>query len=294
MKNFTKPTICLFALMLCLFQVNANESRGDEYTLDKVYKIDPDGNLDLRTNDAKITITGSNRKDVHLKVFRSVKVKGVFTKSEDRFKIEVEEFDGDLIIRENNRSYKSGLLVYTEEVYRITIEIPLGVSLKLKGDDDDYDISDVNGNIKLDVDDGDVFLENCQGNKFDITIEDGNLDMSGGNGALWLSLDDGDLKARNCNFNDVEIRANDGNVRLETSIVSDGNYTFKTDDGSVDLKIKGGGGEFDIRHDDGRVRATSDFQMAYAGENRHKFKLAGGNAKVFVRTNDGRVSLATY
>lgn len=294
MKTHIKLPLLLLILTCCYSQAIANEVKTYEYKLDKIYKIAPDGTLDLKTSDADISIVGSNRKDVHIKVYRSVTIKGVFTSSEEHFKIEVEEFDGDLVIRENNRSFKAGLLVYSEEIYKVSIELPMGVNLKLRGDDDDYDISSVNGNINLDVDDGDVILDDCQGNKFDITIEDGDIEMSGGNGSLWLSLDDGNLRARNCNFNDVEVRANDGDIKLETSISSNGSYNVKTDDGNIDLRIKEGGGEFEVRHDDGRVRASSDFQTAYSGENKHKFKLAGGTAKVFVRTNDGRVNLATY
>ena len=293
--NKPRPlTLFLFLMAFMIFSSEGKDQKGYEYKLDKIYPIASNGTLDLKTNDADIRIIGSNRPDVHLKVFRSVTVKGVFSSSDEDFKMDVEEMDGNLIIREIKRSYNAGLTIYSNQVYKITIELPHTVSLKLRGDDDDYYVSSVNGTVKLDVDDGDVTLDNCGGSKFDLDIADGNLEMSGAKGYLWLSLDDGDLRASNCQFEEVKIRADDGNISLETSLASEGGYNMKVDDGNVDLKIKSGGGEFEIRHDDGRIRASADFELAYSGDSRHLFKLAGGKAKVYVKTDDGRVNLDTY
>lgn len=294
MTNLKPLPLYIFMMTFLSFFYEVEAQKDYEYKLDKTYPIDSDGTLDLKTDDADIRIIGSDRTDVHLKVFRSVTVKGVFSSSDEDFKMDVSEMGGDVTIRELKRSYRSGLLVYSSQVYKITIEVPNTVNLKLRGDDDDYYVSEVNGRVKMDLDDGDVILENCGGDKFDLDLEDGDLEMSGAKGSLWLTLDDGDLKASNCQFSEVEIRADDGDISLETSLASNGDYNLKVDDGNIDLKIKGGGGKFEIRHDDGRVRASSDFEMAYSGETKHEFKLAGGKAMVFVRTDDGRVTLDTY
>ena len=288
--------LSLFSLFMVslVFVSTAKNGKTHEYKLDKVFPIAADGTLNLKTDDADIRIIGSNRQDVHLRVFRSVTIKGVFSSDEEDFKMDIEEIYGDLIIRELKRSRNTGLMIYSDMIYRITIEVPNTVSLKLRGDDDDYDIRSVHGMVKIDTEDGDVILDNCRGNKFDINIEDGDVEMSDAQGSLWISLDDGDLTARNCQFEEVEVRANDGNIRLETSLMTNGGYNLKTDDGNINLKIRGGGGEFEVRHDDGRVRASSDFELAYSGDTRHQFKLAGGKAKVFLRTNDGSVNLNTY
>lgn len=284
----------MFLIVILILSPESKAQKGYEYKLDKTYAIADDGTFDLKTNDADIRIIGSDRKDVHLKVFRSVTVKRVLASGEEDFKIDVEEMGGDLVIRELKRSYRGGLRVYSQQVYKITVEVPKTINLKLNGDDDDYYISDIAGRVRMDLDDGDVILDNCGGDKFDLDIADGDVEMSGARGSLWLSLDDGNLKASDCQFEEVEIRADDGNVHLETSLASNGNYKMKVDDGNIDLRINGGGGQFEIRHDDGRVRASPDFEMAYSGDAKHEFRLAGGEARVFVRTDDGRVNLETY
>ena len=294
MNNSRLLPLFLFSMFFLNFSSEGKNQKSYEYKLDKIYAIAPDGTLDLKTHDADIRIIGSDRKDVHLKVFRSVTVKGILSSNEENFRMDVEEIGGNLIIRELKRSYNTGVTIYSEQVYKITIEIPKTVSLKLRGDDDNYHVDNVNGTVKIDLDDGDVILENCGGYEFDLDIADGNVEMSGAKGQLWLTLEDGDLKALDCEFETVEIRADDGDIRLETSLSSEGNYSMKVDDGNIDLKIRGGGGEIEIRHDDGRIRASQDFELAYAGDSKHKFKLVGGNARVFVKTEDGKVNLNTY
>ena len=137
-------------------------------------------------------------------------------------------------------------------------------------------------------------MDNCGGKEFDLDVADGNIEMSGAKGQLWLVLEDGDFSASDCQFETVEIRADDGDIQLETSLSLEGTYNMKVDDGNIDLKIRGGGGEIDIRHDDSRIRASRDFELAYSGDERHKFKLTGGNARVSLKTDDGNVSLNTF
>ena len=119
----------------------------------------------------------------------------------------MEDIGGDLMVREVKRSYSGGLTIQSDEVYKITIEVPNSISLKLRGDDDNYHISSVSGMVKINVDDGDIILDNCNGTSFDLDIADGNIEMSRAKGELWVTLDDGELYASNCQFEKVEIRA---------------------------------------------------------------------------------------
>ena len=86
------------------------------------------------------------------------------------------------------------------EDYEISLEVPKGVNLVLKGDDDDYRIENVDGSITLDIDDGDAELRNCNGNHFDFNVDDGDIEMRGGNGFLYVRSDDGDIIIRDGNF----------------------------------------------------------------------------------------------
>ena len=55
--------------------------------------------------------------------------------------------------------------------------------------------------------------------------------------------------------------------------------------------VTGGGGQFNIRHEDAHVSIQGDFLRVEESESRSKLVLASGNANVDIRVDDGRVRL---
>ena len=99
MKNILLAILTLSVVSVALAQ-------DKDFHLDQVYKIDKKGTIDLSSSDAKVYITGSLRPDVHVKIDRSIETKGIY-KSREEFTVDVEPINGDLKIRELQRSYSS-------------------------------------------------------------------------------------------------------------------------------------------------------------------------------------------
>ena len=155
--------------LICLVVIGTSAySQNEEYHLDENYKVDRTGRITLSSDDAKVTIKGSDRSDVRVKVDRVVTTKGVHWGTRE-FAVDVEVRDGDLYIREQSRGNIS-IAGYMKEDYKILIEAPRGVSLDIRGDDDDYQISNIDGSVEIDVDDGDARLTNCKGTNFKFTV----------------------------------------------------------------------------------------------------------------------------
>jgi hypothetical protein len=68
-------------------------------------------------------------------------------------------------------------------------------------------------------------------------------------------------------------------------------YFIDAQDGLVSLTVLGGGGKFDIRHDDARVITEGNFNVVEKSEDRTRLTLASGNSKVDIRADDARVRL---
>src|SRR5688500_7489717 len=170
----------IFIFSLAFSAVYAQDG---EFHLDKVYKLDKNGTIDLSSSDAKVFITGSLRPDAHVKIDRKVIVKGM-NSSHDDFRVEVNAENGDLRIREQQNSLNSGFITYTKEEYRIEIEAPEGASLTIRGDDGDYYIKNINGDISMSLDDADAELAGCKGKSFTFRLDDGDIRMDKGSGAL--------------------------------------------------------------------------------------------------------------
>jgi hypothetical protein len=214
----------------------------------------------------------------------------VFGQSE--FRIDIDDSNGNLDIREHSNSTNVGIVGYHYEKYTINIEVPEGVSLRIDGDDGDYLIKSVNGAMDIKLDDGDLDLIACKGNSFRFRMDDGDLKMDEGKGILEIDADDVDVEIEKGNFSSITADMDDGDFIVQTSLSNDGNYFIDSQDGSVVMTILGGGGKFDIRHDDGHVSTQGNFSVVEKSDDHTRLTLASGNAKVDIRADDARVRLS--
>lgn len=287
MKN---PLVMLLALLVSTSTVLAE---SDTFTLDESYSIESDGTLFLYSNDAEVTITGENRSDVEVHVFREVTTSGlVFESRRSRFSVEVTEENGNLYIREAEESGSHwGIVGSMHEDYEINIRIPSSVALKIRGDDDDYVIRDISGDLSLRFEDGTARIAGCSSSQLELEAEDGDIDLMGGQGELFLYVEDGEAIVTDGQFSSIEAGAEDGDISIETSLADDGHYDFETDDGMIELTVLDGGGLFVVNVDDGRVRSSRDFDRTKDDEHRIELSLPGGNARVRIDLEDGIVRL---
>jgi hypothetical protein len=283
-------TLTAFAILLCSVTLLAQSTKIGDFHLDQEYKMSATGTIRLNSSDAKVSITGSNRQTAHVKIDREIVSKGI-SFGDREFKVDVTEQNGNLFIKEQSHGVSVGMVGYYHEKYTITIELPEGASIEVDGDDGDYFIKSVNGSIELDLDDADVELTSCLGNSFRVKLDDGDLRMDTGKGLLDVDVDDGDIEIKNASFDKIMARLDDGDFVVETSMADNGVYDIEAQDGLVSIKVLGGGGRFDIRHDDARVIVQGDFNTVEKSENRTRLTLANGNAKVNIRADDARVRL---
>ncbi len=283
----------LFVCSVLLFlSFDAIAQKTDEFNLDQIYAIDSNGTINLQSDDANVTVTGTDRQDVRVVVKYRMRVRGLSFGNNDGFEMIVEEENGNLNIFEKKRENGTKVIVgSSREEYSITIEAPRGVSLNLEGDDDSYRVSSIDGAINIEADDSDVELTDCNGDVFTVNLDDGEFLMDGGNGSLQLDIDDGDARILNGNFNDVQIVFDDGDLDLTTALSDGGNYRFDMDDGDLVLNIAGGGGEFDIRHDNADISTSSEYEEVMRDEDRSIYRLPLGRANISIKVDDADIVL---
>jgi hypothetical protein len=282
------------ALLTLSFAVISVVASAQDFHLDKNYKVNATGTIDLGSSDAKVFITGSKRTNVHVKIDREVTAQGIVFGGEREFKVEVIEENGNLRLRERKEGTSVGVVGVYNEKYRIEIEAPEGMSLIVRGDDGDYYIKNVNGSMDFSLDDADVELADCKGDKFRFKLDDGDLKMDQGKGSIDIDGDDTDIAIYNAHFSSVNADVDDGDLRIETSLDNNGEYFFESQDGLIALTVLSGGGEFDIRHDDGHVDTQGgEFNVISKREHSTRLNLPKGSAKVSMRADDANIRLAT-
>lgn len=276
--------------LLLIIGLNVHAQDSEDFHLDEAYPIAADGTIKLVSDDADISIIGENRNDVAVKIDRVVSKNGVHMSDGD-FKIEVSITGGNLNIIEysGGSSFSIGNI---SEDYSITIHAPKGVSLDLKGDDDEYKINGMAGSIIIDADDVEVKMTNCKTKSIDINIDDGEVDIDEAYGYLRARMDDGELRVLNGSFDEIDFLGDDSEAYIATSISSSGSYLFRGDDAGFDIDILGGGGQFIISHDDGSIRASSSFKLEQESDSKSVYYLPGGNAEVQFRGDDMTVRLS--
>jgi hypothetical protein len=277
----------LFAFVMLTF-ISVAFAQDGSFHLDQEYDISKTGKIDISTSDARVFITGSNRSKAHVKIDRVVTTRG--WNATDGFKVEVTAADGNLNIRE----YQTGPTVsvgYFHEDYKIEIEVPDGVSLTVRGDDGDYFVKQIHGSIKMSLDDADAELTGCNGNEFDFRFDDGDLRMDQGKGSITVRADDADIEIYKGEFSTIDAEVDDGDFIVETSLADNGTYNINSEDGSIHMKVTGGGGNFDVSHDDATFTFTGNFRTVEASDERTRLSLYDGTANVMLKADDASVRL---
>jgi ferric-dicitrate binding protein FerR (iron transport regulator) len=161
--------------------------------------------------------------------------------------------------------------------------------LVIQGDDGDYFIKSIHGSIELDLDHADIELAGCLGNNYKVRLDDGDLLMDTGKGTLEVDAEDDDIVIKSVAFEKIIADVDD--FVIETLLTGNGDYYINGQDGLIAMTVLGGGGKFDIRHDDARVIAEGDFTTVEKSEDRTRLTLAKGSAKVNIHSDDARVRL---
>lgn len=266
-------------------------AQDSEFHLDEIYEIAANGVVHLNSEDADVRISGSDRTDVRVKIDRVQEVTG-FRTGDRRFSVEVEETGGDLYITERKSGSVNIAFGMSRTRYDIDIQMPRGVSLKVEGEDDDYVISNIDGEISIEAEDGDIEIFQTNSKRIDLRLEDGDLRLEGGTGELFLNIEDGDVDIRRGKFEAIDIDTEDGDISIETALTDGGEYQIVADDADIDFIVLSGGGEFYVSRDDGRVMSSKAFQIEDEREHRVLLNLPGGEAAVEIRVEDGRVRLS--
>lgn len=282
----------LLLLLLCMgLSAVAQAQSTDTFDLDEVYSIDAGGTIELKSDDAEVTIVGTDRADVHVEVHYKMEVEGYSFGSRDRFDMEVREQGGRLVIEEQPRNFTGITLGSVDEEYTIRIEAPRTVGLSLQGDDENYEIRDVDGAIRIDADDADVQLTACRGDSFEFNLDDGHISMDQGRGRLRIDVDDGDADIRNGSFEEIDLNTDDGSFRINTTLADGGSYLFDADDAELELFVRGGGGTFTVSHDNADISTDRAFEQTVNEENESVYRLTGGTARVRIDVDDADIEL---
>ncbi|MBT8232038.1 MAG: DUF4097 domain-containing protein [Bacteroidia bacterium] len=261
-------------LFLCVFSfISAAVTAQTTYSYNEIHKISEGGTLHLSSNDADVTILGTNRSDVSVEILR--KAKGNIAKNQ-KFYFDVEEQGGDLYVTEVREGNNTTFIGYLNiQKYTIKIHLPHKVKLDIEGDDDDYDITGINGDIKMETEDGEIVIYDCASPRLNIKADDANIALANLNTEFKTRFEDGEINIHNCELPLLDL------------VMDDGDLNFKNGH-SVDTKIKTADGDIYLNEVKGDLELVLDDGDAYINElwsQNVDIKGYDGNVEIGVHLN---------
>lgn len=245
----------------------ANPAPAGSGDWSKDFKISGRAELRVEVDDGRVTLTGSDSKQIEARVIVNGWKMGpdgvqVYDRQTgDRVEVDVR-------VAKMNRWFNVG-----ERSVRVEIRVPNGLVANIHTRDGSISVDGVQGTFKLRTGDGRVEATRVEGT-LDADTGDGSIRIRGRLDAMSLHTGDGSIEA--------ELMAG--------SKITSG-WDVGTGDGHVTLRLPGTfGAELDAHTNDGKIKV--DFPVATTRNvsgNDFRGKLNGGGPTLKIRTGDGAI-----
>jgi len=264
-----KVLISIFLLVFSISSIVAGEVKKD---FNHTFDIKPGAVLFLEHGDGNVVLETWKNDQVRVDVKYHVESRSASGRDRD-FDVEFKQNNNKVYVigHEDNR-FNLGFSSVHYIKYTYTIKAPSYLELDIYGDDGDVDVKNINGRIRVKLDDGRINLENINNKRTDLRTEDGNIKLENFRGDLSIRSDDGDVYVNDAHVGESDISTSDGRIKLYNS---DGDFYISSDDGDITLN-KISGKKLDVHGQD------ADVDILFVGK---------GEVSIGVKTNDGRVKL---
>jgi len=248
---------------------------GKDYQEDfsHTFQVEKGTSLNLKNGDGHVNISTWDKDEIKVDVFYHVNSKSSRDDDDKVFDVEFRQ-NGDRVFVEGKERRRTTFGFFSIQYidYRYEISMPAYVNLDMEGDDGDVNIENLNGNIEMRIDDGDVVLNTINNEYTEIKIKDGDVNINSLKGGLYIRGDDGTVTLANVETNEGEVSTSDGRIRIRDS---KGDFFVDSDDGDISL-VNIAGEKLDVKTQDG------DVDVLFAGE---------GQVSIAINTNDGSVDI---
>ena len=275
----------ILSLTLFTTSVWCDEARKVE---EKTFDFDMDGNISLTADDGSIVIRSWDKEKVYLKM--TMRAWGRNRREAERLldevEVKIQEGRKRLVIKVREHDYDDHFNffdIFDGEFWRehrwrggivdFELTVPKRVNLKLRTDEGDIDVQGTEGKLTIDVDEGNVDVEDVLSNNVQIGVDEGDISLY-----HIIGRDDGFVK----------IDSDEGAIFIEDTEMGD--VDVRTDEGEIDLRNVQTP-RFWLTTDEGDIRA--DFQPVKNGS--YRMESDEGDLEIFMPLNVNlQVRLQTY
>lgn len=289
------------ALMTLLATIAVGSAVAEPLVRDfqRTFDVEPGVVLHLEHGDGDVVLETSDRDQIEVDVHFEYDVKDWSIGGSDReFNVDFDQRGDHIYVREEftGGGVSIGIHASIRKDYTYTIKVPSYASLDLEGDDGNVEIRGVAAALRLQNDDGDVRLSECDFDLADIEMEDGELELLHCGGNIEVQSEDGDIDFVDCDPASLVIEAEDSDVRLELTNEGEVDWDVRIDDGDLDVEFGSNlSAEIYLETDDGRLRIDiPSLEDVRERRDRIRGRLGDGAGTIRFRTEDGGISVREY
>ncbi|MCK5146958.1 DUF4097 family beta strand repeat protein [bacterium] len=266
-------TLKIYAVSL-LVLTSYGLSMADEIRKEEVKTIafKAGGTIRLSTNEGDINIESWDREEVQIRMIKRVWGRNR-QEAEDMLEgieVAIRKSPGRLVIREiapDGPRRISILKIFNKELWNwrspvvdFELKVPRNINMRIKGDEGDVELYNLEGKFSIDVDEGNVYLDKLQLENLDLRLDEGDAELkdcnqkttglvkiytdegrivldSGTFDELDLAADEGDIIIRESKIHRLWISADEGDIDAAFSPMNDGSYRIEVDEGDVDIAL---------------------------------------------------------
>jgi DUF4097 and DUF4098 domain-containing protein YvlB len=256
-----QPRVLLSALLFACMAVPCSAADWQ-----KTFTVAAKPTLRVETNDASVHITGSDTREVQ------VRVTATGYRIGDEVRVS-ERQNGNRVEVEVRVPHKA-VIGFSVRSVEIDVALPRESDLDIHTGDGRIEVMDIKGDTHLATNDGRIRVYRA----------DGTLNASTGDGSIEA---DG-------RFDALDVTTHDGHVRVNAqpgSKISGSGWSVRTKDGRVDVLVPDKfAADLEAETHDGHVTVDIPLEVAgQLGRSRVRGKLNGGGPALRIRTGDGSI-----
>ena len=296
---------------------------------EKSFKMNPGSYISVIGNDGYIKIDSWDKNEVHLVITKRAWAQSKREAKErlKRIDIEIEHTNNRLYIREldsyNDHQFSFWDIFDPDQwghhnnstTVDYELKVPRKVDLRLENDEGDIKVTNLDGDLDIDIDEGELLLKNIKFNDINIDVDEGDIDcydLKGPKGRLLIGADEGTIRLEkvqmrklriNCDEGDIilrgietntcEIETDEGDIEAKIDFQFNGNYRMYSDEGDVIIFLpKRVNLNYKLETAEGRIISDFDIDITELDDGERARGIIGERgAKLEVYTDEGDISL---
>jgi hypothetical protein len=208
---------------------------------------------------------------------------------------------------------------HTRHASRIEFElkVPRQCHLILEADEGDIFVRQIEGEVKVDSDEGNIDLENLargevsagtdegEINCRNLQLDDYRLQLASDEGSVranevvarsvWAETDEGDIVLQQVSAGGGKLNSDEGDIELEATRFDEGSWSLAADEGTIELFIPANADvEISLESNNGNIGSDFDLELVSDNEDhveRRSGRLGEGRARLEIYTDEGDISL---